>query len=109
MKIRKTYSVVFASLVILGFPAMAVAASPISVVDVDAKVSHEDLNISSEAGAKVLYQRLQRASERVCDVRTFKELGSVARYVDAQACLSDTLSAAVRKIDSKPLSKIHSG
>lgn len=46
-----------------------VAAQPAhaETVVATARVNYADLNLRNEAGARVLYRRLQRAAERVCD------------------------------------------
>lgn len=102
-----TYRVIFASILALALPSFAMAASPSHVENIAAKISYDDLNIRSEAGAKVLYARLERASKRACGVRSFTETGSVKWYVEARECFDDTLAAAVRKINSTELTKIH--
>lgn len=109
MNRRGINRIVFASLIILAVPSLAMASAPSAVLDVTRHVSYDDLNIGSEAGAKVLYARLQRASERACDVRSLTALGSIDRFVHTRACFDDTLAAAVRRIDSPALAKIHEG
>jgi UrcA family protein len=88
-------------------PAVASAADPSEDEETSVKVSYADLNIDSEAGARVLYSRLKRASQRACNVESLTEHGSVDRARDAKACYEEVLSAAVANIDSAALSKIH--
>ena len=97
--------------------ALALAlASPAGVLAGDAEesglqkitVSFADLNIDHEAGAKVLYRRLQQASADVCSVDTFHKLGSLERFAKAQQCYEITLDEAVAEIDSATLKEIHS-
>ena len=92
----------------LGASATAIAASPSQFEDSAISVSFADLNIQNSAGAKVLYSRLQQASESVCNVESFTELGSLSRLAEAQACYTETLNEAVAKIDSAALQVIHS-
>ena len=75
--------------------------------DTSVKVSYEDLNINSEAGARVLYSRLKRASEKVCNVESLTEHGSIERVRDARLCYREVLSSAVENIDSDALTRIH--
>ena len=98
-------------LLLLGIavPAIGMAAAPSQIDDASIKVSYADLNIQSEAGARVLYTRLKRASEEVCGIQTHVINGSLAATLRARACFDETLEASVRKIDSDALSKIHSG
>ena len=70
-------------------------------------MSYEDLNINSEAGARVLYSRLKRASAKACNVESLSEHGSIERVSDAKLCYHEVLSSAVENIDSDALTKIH--
>lgn len=89
-------------------PAIATAAAPTQIDDTSIKVSYADLNIESEAGASVLYLRLRRASEEVCGIRVHEINGSLVNS-KARACFREALEAAVDKVDSDALKKIHSG
>lgn len=93
----------------LGIPAAATASTPSQLDGLAITVSYADLNIASEAGARVLYARLQRASREACDVRSLTVAGSVRRVTQTQACYREALSAAVEEIDSEALTKIHAG
>ena len=88
-------------------PAVASAGDPSQEKASSVKVSYADLNIDSEAGARVLYSRLKRASEKACNVESLTEHGSVDRARDAKACYEEVLSDAVANIDSAALAKIH--
>ncbi len=73
------------------------------------RVSYADLNLDNEAGAQVLYSRLQRASRQACGVESYKNAGSIGIKADMQRCYRSTLAASVEKIDSEKLTKIHAG
>lgn len=73
------------------------------------KVTFEDLNIQSEAGARILYSRLKRASREACNVGTLRETGGLSRSVAASECYDAALSKAVERIDSETLQEIHGG
>lgn len=91
----------------LGSPAVAIASPGVDVGD-KIRVSYADLNIHSKAGAKVLYARLQKASENACSVDTYIRLGSLERLAKTKACYEKTLDEFVAKIDSTALQSIHS-
>lgn len=93
----------------VALPAIGLAAAPSHIKDVSVKVTYADLNIHSEAGAKVLYSRLKRASEEVCGVKPHVINGSLAATKNARVCYRETLEASVEKIDSEALSEIHTG
>ena len=98
------------TLLLLGIalPAAGMAATPSQIDDAAVKVSYADLNIQSEAGARVLYTRLKKASEEVCGIQTHVIDGSLAATLRARACFRETLEASVENIDSDALTKIHS-
>jgi UrcA family protein len=91
----------------LALPAVVSAGEPGQVEDTSIKVSYEDLNINSEAGARVLYSRLKRASQKACNVESLSEHGSIERVRDAKLCYHEVLSGAVENIDSDALTRIH--
>ena len=91
---------------LLAAPAAVLAASN-QIDDITSKVSYNDLDIESEAGAKELYERLKRASEDACDLRSKMLQGSMTAASKARKCYGKTLSAAVEKIDSDALTDIH--
>lgn len=70
------------------------------------KVSFEDLNLEKEQGARVLYRHLRHASKKVCGVGTRNAI-SVRISLDALRCYRSTLTAEVKKIDNRLLTKIH--
>lgn len=88
-------------------PAVASAGAPGQAEDTSIKVSYEDLNIDSAAGARVLYARLKRASEKVCHVGSLAEQGSIERVRNSRVCYDEVLSDAVESIDSDALTRIH--
>jgi UrcA family protein len=91
----------------IALPALASAGESSQVEGTSIKVSYEDLNINSEAGARVLYSRLKRASEKACNVESLSEHGSIERVRDAKLCYHEVLSGAVKNIDSDALARIH--
>lgn len=106
--VRKTG---FSLLLAIGFtlPAIAAAGAPSQIDRDSVTVSFADLDIYSDAGAKVLYSRLKRASARACDMEPYWELGSLSRARIAKSCYDEALSTAVENIDSDALKNIHTG
>jgi UrcA family protein len=91
----------------IALPVVASAGEPGQAEDTSIKVSYEDLNINSEAGVRVLYSRLKRASEKACNVESLSEHGSIERVRAAKLCYHEVLSSAVENIDSDALTRIH--
>jgi len=102
---RGIFAAFIASCAVL--PLSAFGAFSGDMEDTAVKVSYADLNINNEAGARVLYSRLQQASREVCGVRPFVEHGSVEAVSEARRCYNDALESAVSKIGSEMLSEIH--
>ena len=90
------------ALCIVAVPAMAADRH-----DSKIRVSYKDLNIHSEAGAKVLYARLKRASEEACGSDQYIETRSLRLTRLAQQCYAETLDIMVGKVDSAELEKLH--
>ncbi len=88
-----------------GFTAMA--GGPTEEFEV--RVRYGDLDIERPAGAKVLYSRLQYASEKACAVGSFRELGSLQRVREARACYDELLNDLVAKVDNDALWALHTG
>lgn len=92
----------------LAAPLAAMGATPTHLEDAAVKVSYADLNIENKAGAKILYARLQRASQEVCGIGSHDLVRSLTESRKARACYDEALTAAVKKIDSAALKEIHS-
>lgn len=105
---RKTGTLILLALGIAA-PAIGTAAAPSQFEDVSVRVFFADLDIHSEAGAKVLYARLKSASEQVCGLESYGVSRSLATRRYARGCYHETLEGLVQKIDSDALVEIHSG
>lgn len=105
-KLAKT-AVAAVALITFGLPLSASAASPTQIEKTSVTVTFEDLNIRTEAGAKSLYARLQRASRQACDFRS-SGLKSIRETTESRRCYKATLEAAVQEIDNDKLSHLHS-
>ena len=95
------------AVVALSAPAIASASNDTGLVGNAVKVNYSDLNVQKNAGAKVLYRRLQRASKEVCGVEAIRIVGSVRIRREMQNCYRNSLTTAVAKVDSAALTKIH--
>lgn len=98
-----------AAVLALSIPVSGIASAP-GEPDADKiRISFADLNIHNEAGARVLYGRLQRASELACSVDSYRILGSLERVAKTRQCYEETLDEFVAQVDSAALKKIHAG
>ena len=95
--------------IVLGGPAVVLAGAPSYIEDAKATVSYADLNLENEEGVRVLYQRLQYASKRVCGGGSLRHGGSIIMKSSRLQCYCETLSNAVRKFDNADLTHIHAG
>ena len=111
MKDSKLYKSLVATfvIVVLGGPAVVLAGTPSYIEDVKATVSYADLNLENEKGVRVLYRRLQRASQEVCGVTSLRIAGSAHFLSKSKQCYRETLSNAVDKFDNEDLTRIHAG
>jgi UrcA family protein len=92
----------------VGGSAFAVAASPGQYEEVSIKVKYADIDIDHDAGAQVLYGRLQRAATKTCSHDYKAVLRERTHLVAFERCYTDALASAVDKIDSRALAEIHS-
>jgi UrcA family protein len=67
-------------------------------------VNYADLNVNSTAGAKVLYQRIRAAADKVCDVYGDRDLGTMAA---AKACKTHAIAEAVGTVHSPMLTRVY--
>lgn len=105
---KKSTGLVIAASIALALPVVASGASPSHIDDAAVKVSYADLNIENAAGAKILYARLQRASQEVCGIGSHTVVRSLTETRKARACYEEALATAVERVDSDTLKDIHS-
>jgi len=86
-----------------GALSSASAATPDNNVP-SATVRYADLNLSTEAGAKALYQRIAYAAKQVCPVADIRDL---SRLVVARACQQAAIAGAVSAVNSPLLAANH--
>jgi len=98
------------SMILVTFVVLAGAAASSSVVAqpygqvLAKKVYYGDLNLETEAGAKVLYARLRYAAQDVCSLYQSDEL---ARKRVWQTCVENSLSDAVGRINKPLVTALH--
>ncbi|WP_129641582.1 UrcA family protein [Peristeroidobacter agariperforans] len=81
----------------LAFGAAAHAGDAPGTADAPSTtVDYTDLNLAKQGDAKVLYSRLQRASDRVCV--QYKEPRDLRRMKVYNACYRDALARAVDSV-----------
>lgn len=100
-------TLVAAAAIALAGPAIAFGAAPQKADASSVKVSYKDLDVTSEAGAKILYARLKQASKSACDVRPVRETGSISATAKAKQCYHNSLAEAVDRLDIELVSKLH--
>jgi UrcA family protein len=69
-------------------------------------VNFSDLNVNSEAGAAVLYQRIRNAAEQVCGTFGVRDLGAEAA---AKACKARAIGEAVAAVHNPSLTRAYEG
>ena len=109
MKQTRTFNAITATLVffVLGASATVLANTSGSHESNRATVAYSDLNLRNEAGVKVLYSRLKRASKKVCGVASILMSGTLSQIQQSQHCYRETLTEAVENIDNDLLTRIH--
>jgi UrcA family protein len=92
----------------IALAAVAVCAALSSAARADEApqlhVSYADLNVNSKAGAAVLFQRIRRAAERVCEVPDTRNLGQLARV---KACTDHAIATAVDAVKLPLLTQVY--
>jgi len=84
--------------------AISVAsAAPLSEVAA-VTVRYDDLNLNTDQGNSVLYQRIVFAAEQVCGQPDIRELAASAA---AKACKRDAIARAVNSVHSSRLAAIY--
>lgn len=89
----------------LGFTAGGDAAFAQTTDTVSVKVSYTDLNLSSDAGAKVMLQRIVNAARTICGPEPTAPLDGVG-YA---RCVKGTTDRAVAEFDNPNLTAVNRG
>ncbi len=92
----------------LAFAAVAVCAALSTVARADEArqlhVSYADLNVNSEAGAAVLFQRISHAADRVCELPGTRDLNQLAQV---KACTDHAIGTAVEATKLPALTRVY--
>jgi UrcA family protein len=84
--------------------AVGAASAANAMVTQQSQVSYRDLNLSTPAGAKALYIRIQRAAHEVCGFPDQADL-HLARV--SRQCYRDAIAHAVSDVDSPLLTALY--
>ena len=67
-------------------------------------VTFSDLNVNTEAGAAVLYQRIRNAADEVCGTFSVRDLGA---EVAARACKERAIGETVASVKVPALTRVY--
>ena len=109
MKESKLLKGVVATVAAVTFSTPAFASAKADFKGQMAKVPYADLNVDNKRGAEILYQRLQKASRRVCGVESIRTVRGAKIEADQRSCYRQTLNQAVAEIESDALDAVHEG
>lgn len=100
--INYTQKFVLVTVAVLGAAACAPGAhaDDFAVGVASRTVHYADLNVTTDAGAKVLMRRLRTAAEQVCGDVDSRQLDQAAA---ANACVDKAIVAGVRQVNSAQL------
>ena len=90
----------------LGFTACGQSAAAQTTETASVKVSFADLNLSSEAGAKVMLQRIRNAAEKVCGIESDDPIDQLYEY---RPCVKTTTNRAVANFHNPIVTALNSG
>src|SRR4051794_2291183 len=90
-------------LVVLAAMSVAGLVGVVHAAEVPAQaVSYQDLNLNTETGAKVLYERIRGAANQVCGSVEVRDLPAVRAH---EACVEKAVSDAVAAVNSQRLTQ----
>jgi len=90
-------------LVVVAAMSAAVLVGVAHAADVPARVvTYKDLNLSSEAGAKALYERIHGAANQVCGSSEVRDLPGIRAH---EACVEKAVSDAVAAVNNQRLTQ----
>jgi UrcA family protein len=92
----------------IAFASLAVCAALSTVARADEarelRVGYADLNVNSEAGAAVLFQRIRHAADRVCELPGTRDLGQLAAV---KSCTDHAIATAVEAVKAPALTRVY--
>jgi UrcA family protein len=84
-------------------PAAAVAADSDDTTIIQ-HVSYSDLDLTREAGAQTLYQRINSAAQRVCSPLNGRQL---VEHMNQRGCVTSAVERAVRHVNEPMLTRYY--
>ena len=73
------------------------------------RVTFNQAELETTQGQQRLYEKMKRASQKLCGSSDILLTGSVDRSVGNSECYDGTLTAAVQRLDNDAITAIHSG
>lgn len=98
--VLKRFSVAVATIGVVALTAPTAMALPI-VAERSATVRLSDVDANSEAGARVLLRRIERAASRVCGESLARRYVSLRR--DYRICRARTMASTIERIGAERL------
>lgn len=90
-------------LVVLAAMSAAVLVGGVHAAEAPARaVTYQDLNLNTEAGAKVLYERIHGAANEVCGSVEVRDLPGVRAH---EACVAKAVSDAIAAVNNQRLTE----
>ncbi len=83
-------------------PAAAIAAESGDMLT--QRVSYKDLDLTSEAGAHTLYQRIKSAANHVCAPLSGRQL---IRHMSQSTCVTGAVERAVKQVNEPTLTQYY--
>lgn len=100
----KRITLALAALALSGAVALPAAAGAIEQTE-QKTVSVAGIDMNTEAGAKIVYKRIEKAAERVCGVSEGRM--SLKQAQPAKACAASAVDAAVKALNVDAVTTIH--
>ncbi len=100
------YSIIVAATVLAG-ASQAQTASQFAPAGKETAVTYADLDLSREAGAQILIQRMRAAAAKVCGpAPDLRQMEMHRVYV---ACVNDTLQRSVASVNAPVVTSLYQG
>ena len=94
----------------LGLIAASAHAAPAArTLTVNTRVVYSDLNLSTEAGAKVMLARIKSAAEAGCGGTPFAQVHSLTAFDQFNACRDQAVKSAVAGLREPLVSRLAAG
>jgi UrcA family protein len=101
-----TSHIVSCTALVVGAIGIAASFAHAATPDADvpsASVSYSDLNLSTEQGSRVLYQRIVSAAQQVCPSSTGPDARQLAK---SRQCVADAIERAVSDVKNPKLAAV---